>query len=109
MQKKSPENLQFPENSLLTDERFQSEWDFCYLESSDTNTINLALIYVYTRQCPWDVNDTPIVQQGDNSKVRRLVVVYFHCLVWSNFGPQMTPSHEYYYETQILGYHGLHQ
>ena len=45
---------------------------------------------------------------GDNPKVRRLVVVYFYCFVWSNFGSQMTPSHEYAYETQILGHHGLH-
>lgn len=63
MQKKSPENLQFPENSLLADERFQSEWDFCYLESLHTNTLNIALIYEYTKECPWIVNDIPIVQR----------------------------------------------
>jgi hypothetical protein len=56
MQNTSPENLQFPENSLLADESFQSEWDFCYLESSETNTLNLALIYEYTRECPWIVD-----------------------------------------------------
>ena len=38
------------------------------------------------------------------SKVWCLVVVYFHCFVWSNFGPQITQP----YETQVLGHHGLH-
>ena len=108
MTKKSSEKFQFAKNSLLADERFQDEWDFCYLDSPGINTLNLALIYEYTRQCPWNVNDTPIVQQGDNSKVRRLVVVYFHCFVWSNFGPQITQPYEYPYETQVLGHHGLH-
>ena len=63
MQKKSPENLQFPENRFLADEPFKSEWGFCYLESFDTNILNLILIYAYTRECPWIVNDIPIVQQ----------------------------------------------
>ncbi len=48
--------VSIPKNSLLADERFQDEWDFCYLEPLGTNTLKLALIYEYTRQSPWIVD-----------------------------------------------------
>ena len=63
MTKKSSRKFQFPKNSPLADERFQDEWDFCYLGSLGINTLNLALIYEYTKECPWIVNDIPIVQR----------------------------------------------
>ena len=56
MTKKSSKKFKFPKNSLLADERFQDEWDFCYLGSLGINTLNLALIYEYTRECPWIVD-----------------------------------------------------
>ena len=56
MTKKSSEKFQFSKNSLLADERFQDEWDFCYLDIPRIKTLNLALIYEYTRECPWIVD-----------------------------------------------------